>query len=66
MPYLQLSLGLHGKPIEKPAALDMLKELQQDNRRVFRSNELSRVHRERLVENGFLLKVLKGWLAGLA
>jgi fido (protein-threonine AMPylation protein) len=29
---------------------------------VFRSDDLSRVHRERLVENGFLQEVMKGWL----
>lgn len=50
-------------PNEKLAeSLDALKELQQNNRRVFRSDDLSRVHRERLVENGFLQEVMKGWL----
>jgi hypothetical protein len=50
-------------PSEKLAeSLDVLKALQQGNRRVFRSDELSRVHRERLVENGFLQEVMKGWL----
>ena len=50
-------------PHEKLAeSLDALKELQQGNRRVFRSDDLSRVHRERLVENGFLQEVMKGWL----
>jgi len=29
---------------------------------VFRSDDFSRVHRERLAENGFLLDVMKGWL----
>jgi fido (protein-threonine AMPylation protein) len=43
-------------------SLDVLKELQGGGRRVFRSDDLSRVHRERLVENGFLQKVMKGWL----
>jgi len=43
-------------------SLDVLKALQQGNRRVFRSDDLSRVHRERLVENGFLQEVMKGWL----
>src|SRR5690349_13238136 len=43
-------------------SLDMLKALQEGSRRVFRSDELSRVHRERLVENGFLQEVMKGWL----
>ena len=50
-------------PSEKLAeSLDVLKALQQGNRRVFRSDELSRIHRERLVENGFLQEVMKGWL----
>src|SRR5437763_1519527 len=50
-------------PNEKLAeSLDVLKELQQGKRRVYRSDELSRLHRERLVENGFLQEVMKGWL----
>src|SRR5580692_10975310 len=50
-------------PNEKLAeSLDVLETLQQGNRRVFRSEDLSRVHRERLVENGFLQVVMKGWL----
>src|SRR5215472_10002553 len=50
-------------PNEKLAeSLEALKELQQGNRRVFRSEDLSRVHRERLLENGFLQEVMKGWL----
>ena len=50
-------------PNEKLAeSLDVLKELQQGSRRVFRSDDLSRVHRERLLENGFLQEVMKGWL----
>src|SRR5580700_5803405 len=50
-------------PNEKLAeSLDVLKALQAGGRRVFRSGDLSRVHRERLVANGFLLEVMKGWL----
>jgi len=50
-------------PHEKLAAsLAALQELQKDGRRVFRSGELSRVHRERLVRNGFLKEIMKGWL----
>lgn len=50
-------------PNEKLAeSLDVLKALQGGGRRVFRSDDLSRVHRERLVENGFLQEVMKGWL----
>ena len=47
-------------PNEKLAeSLDVLKALQEGGRRVFRSDDLSRVHRERLVENGFLQEVIK-------
>lgn len=50
-------------PNEKLAAsLAQLEKLQKDGRRVFRSGELTRVHRERLVQNGFLREVMKGWL----
>ena len=51
------------KPNEKLAAsLAQLKNLQEGGRRVFRSSELSRIHRERLLRNGFLQQVMKGWL----
>ena len=43
-------------------SLDILKRLQDQGRRVFRSDDISRVHRERLVGNGFLQEVMKGWL----
>jgi hypothetical protein len=50
-------------PNEKLAeSLAKLKALQEGGRRVFRSNELSRIHRERLVANGFLQEVVRGWL----
>ncbi|WP_300381226.1 Fic family protein [Henriciella sp.] len=50
-------------PNEKLAdALDALKRLQDKGQRVFQSKELSRVHRERLLKNGFLQNVMKGWL----
>lgn len=50
-------------PREKLAAsLSILEKLQRGGRRVFRSGELTRVHRERLLKNGFLRKVIKGWL----
>ena len=50
-------------PNEKLAAsLSALQELQADGRHVFRSKELTRVHRERLLRNGFLRKVMKGWV----
>ncbi|UVC15326.1 Fic family protein [Mesorhizobium onobrychidis] len=51
------------KPHEKLAqSLAVLKELQEGGRRIFKSNELARVHRERLLQNGFLRDVIKGWL----
>ncbi|MDE0394846.1 MAG: Fic family protein [Gammaproteobacteria bacterium] len=50
-------------PSEKlGASLAVLERLQDGNRRVFRSRELTRVHRERLIRNGFLREVMKGWL----
>jgi hypothetical protein len=50
-------------PNEKLAAsLSLLRDLQQGGRRVFRSDDFTRVHRERLIENGFLQEVTKGWL----
>ncbi len=51
------------RPNEKLAeSLDALKALQEGGRRVFRSDDLSRVHRERLVANGFVQEVMRGWL----
>src|SRR5580704_3674095 len=50
-------------PNEKLAeSLDTLNALQEGGRRVFRSGDLSRVHRERLVANGFVQEVMRGWL----
>ncbi len=50
-------------PHEKLAAsLAVLHKLQKDGRRVFQSKELSRVHRERLLKQGFVREVIKGWL----
>src|ERR1700676_2565748 len=43
-------------------ALSTLRDLQKDGRRVFRSKELTRIQRERLLQNGFLQEVMKGWL----
>jgi fido (protein-threonine AMPylation protein) len=51
------------KPNEKLAeSLAALHQLQKSGRRVFKSRELSRTHRERLLRNGFLREVMKGWL----
>jgi hypothetical protein len=50
-------------PNEKLAAsLAVLRKLQKDGQRVFKSNEFSRINRARLVRNGFLQEVMKGWL----
>ena len=50
-------------PHEKLAvSLAQLEKLQTGGKRVFRSNELSRVHRERLLRAGFLHQVVRGWL----
>ena len=44
------------------ASLEVLHKLQSDKRHVFRSDEFTRVDRERLLEQGFLREVIKGWL----
>jgi fido (protein-threonine AMPylation protein) len=44
------------------ASLSKLQALQLDGRRVFESDELQRVHRERLRKQGFLRTVMKGWM----
>jgi len=50
-------------PNEKLAdSLSALQALQKDGRRVFQSKDLSRVHRERLLRNGFVQEVMKGWM----
>jgi len=50
-------------PKEKLAAsLAKLEKLQRSGRRVFRSRELGRAHRERLVQQGFLAEIMRGWL----
>lgn len=36
---------------------------ESGTRSIVRSDELSRVHRERLQSNGFLEEIMKGWLA---
>ena len=42
-------------------SLDALRTLQGQGRAAIRSRDLSRTHRERLVKNGFLQEVMKGW-----
>jgi fido (protein-threonine AMPylation protein) len=50
-------------PNEKLAAsLTALQILQKNGNRVFQSQDLSRTDRERLLQNGFVLEVMKGWL----
>ena len=44
------------------SSLAVLERLERDGRRVFRTTELTRVHRERLLANGFLRRVTNGWL----
>jgi hypothetical protein len=61
--WLEGALPLMATPNQKLAeSLAVLKKLQHGGRRVFSSADLSRVHRERLVGNGFLQEVMKGWL----
>ena len=43
-------------------SLQALQALQKTGRRAFQSGELSRVRRGRLVANGLLQEVMKGWL----
>jgi hypothetical protein len=43
------------------ASLEALEALQKRGTVALRSSDLSRVHRERLLQGGFLQKVMKGW-----
>lgn len=43
-------------------SLAILQELQSGGRRIFKSTDLSYAHRERLVQRGFLDRVIRGWL----
>jgi len=42
-------------------SLEALKALQDAGRSAIRSRDLSRTHRERLLKNGFLKEVMRGW-----
>jgi len=42
-------------------SLEVLRALQERGVIVVRSADLTRTHRERLVKNGFLQVVMKGW-----
>lgn len=49
-------------PSEKLAeSLEALRAIQQGGTEAIRSGDLSRTHRERLLNNGFLQEVMKGW-----
>src|SRR5258708_1319840 len=49
-------------PHEKLAqSLEAYQALQRQGVMAIRSRDLSRLHRERLVKNGFLQEVIKGW-----
>jgi Fic/DOC family protein len=49
-------------PSEKLAqSLRFLKELQERGVHAIRSNNMTRIHRERLQQNGFIREVMKGW-----
>ena len=49
-------------PHEKLAeSLEVLRALQKRDVVAVRSGDLTRTHRERLVKNGFLKEVMKGW-----
>lgn len=53
-----------GKPLNEKVA-ESLRQLvgvtSEGQRRVFRSDELSRVHRKRLIESNFIQEIMKGW-----
>lgn len=50
------------KPAERLAdSLQALRTLQEDGKMAIQFDELSRTHRMRLVQNGFLKEVVKGW-----
>lgn len=42
-------------------SLDVLKALQDQGRYAIRTGDLTRTHRERLLANGFIREVMKGW-----
>jgi hypothetical protein len=49
-------------PQEKLAqSLEVLKTLQDRGSAAIRARDISRTHRERLIKNGFLQEVMKGW-----
>jgi hypothetical protein len=50
-------------PSEKLAeSLDVLSMLQRHHSGAIRARELSRTHRDRLLQHGFLIRIMNGWL----
>ena len=59
---ITLQRGIMATPAENLASsLVLLKSLQAQGKVAIRSADLTRVHRNRLVKNGFLIEVMKGW-----
>lgn len=49
-------------PVKLAQSLEILQAIQEDGETTaIRSKDLSRVHRERLIANGFLKEVIRGW-----
>src|SRR4051812_43176112 len=49
-------------PAEKLAdSLDVLRAIQEQGKHAIRTSDLTRTHRERLLANGFIREVMKGW-----
>ena len=58
----QHNQGKMATPSEKLAeSLEAIQVLQDQGIMAIKTSELSRVHRERLLKNGFLKEVAKGW-----
>jgi Fic/DOC family len=54
-------------PSEKLAeSLDQLREIQEKGIAAIKSDTLTRTHRERLLENGFIQEVYKGWYLAIS
>ena len=43
------------------SSLEVLKQLQDKGQVAIRAKDLTRIHRERLLKNGFISEVMKGW-----
>jgi len=42
-------------------SLEILHNLQKNGKTAIKSSDLTRTHKERLVKNGFLKEVIRGW-----